>query len=82
MVQRNLCADSRARWIAEQTDDAGAPWGQIVKVRSSKGFKGAAAGADVAGPTPTAGPRDSGQSPSCQVSDPSGPRTILSPSHT
>ena len=39
VVQRHLGADSLARWIAEQTDDAGAPWGQIEKVRSAKGFR-------------------------------------------
>ncbi len=39
MVQRHLGADSLARWIAGQTDDAGAPWGQIEKVRSAKGFR-------------------------------------------
>jgi 16S rRNA G1207 methylase RsmC len=39
VVQKNLGADSLARWIAEQTDDAGAPWGDVEKVRSSKGFR-------------------------------------------
>nr|WP_291379382.1 methyltransferase [Demequina sp.] len=39
VVQKNLGADSLARWISEQTDDAGAPWGQIEKIRSSKGFR-------------------------------------------
>jgi 16S rRNA G1207 methylase RsmC len=39
VVQRHLGADSLARWISEQTDDAGAPWGQIEKVRSAKGFR-------------------------------------------
>lgn len=39
VVQKNLGADSLARWIADQTDDAGAPWGEVRKVRSSKGFR-------------------------------------------
>ena len=39
VVQRNLGADSLARWIAEQTDDAGEPWGSIEKARSAKGFR-------------------------------------------
>lgn len=39
VVQKNLGADSLAKWIAEQADDAGAPWGGIEKVRSSKGFR-------------------------------------------
>ena len=39
VVQRRLGADSRARWIAEQRDDGGVPWGQIEKVRSAKGFR-------------------------------------------
>lgn len=39
VVQKNLGADSLARWIGEQTDDAGAPWGYVEKVRSSKGFR-------------------------------------------
>jgi len=39
VVQKNLGADSLARWIAEQTDGAGAPWGAIEKVRSAKGFR-------------------------------------------
>ncbi len=39
MVQRHLGADSLARWISEQTDDAEVPWGQIEKVRSAKGFR-------------------------------------------
>lgn len=39
VVQKNLGADSLARWISEQTDDAGAPWGGVEKVRSSKGFR-------------------------------------------
>ncbi len=39
VVQRHLGADSLARWISEQTDDAGAPWGQIEKIRSAKGFR-------------------------------------------
>jgi len=39
VVQKNLGADSLAKWIVEQADDAGAPWGGIEKVRSSKGFR-------------------------------------------
>ncbi|WP_062137031.1 class I SAM-dependent methyltransferase [Demequina aestuarii] len=39
VVQRNLGADSLARWIAEQSDDAGVPWGRIEKVASAKGFR-------------------------------------------
>ena len=39
VVQRHLGADSLARWIAEQTDDAGALWGEVEKVRSAKGFR-------------------------------------------
>ncbi len=33
MVQKNLGADSLARWIAEQG------WGAVEKVGSSKGFR-------------------------------------------
>ena len=40
MVQKNLGADLLARCIAEQTDDAGAPWGEMERVRLSKGFRG------------------------------------------
>ncbi len=39
VVQRHLGADSLARWIAEQTDAAGTPWGAVEKVRSAKGFR-------------------------------------------
>lgn len=39
VVQRHLGADSLAAWIAQQVDDAGAPWGTIDKARSSKGFR-------------------------------------------
>jgi 16S rRNA G1207 methylase RsmC len=39
VVQKNLGSDSLAKWIAEQSDEAGAPWGGIEKVRSSKGFR-------------------------------------------
>lgn len=39
VVQKNLGADSLARWIAEQRDDAGVRWGVVDKVRSSKGFR-------------------------------------------
>ena len=39
VVQENLGADSLARWIAEQTDDACAPWGEIETIRSAKGFR-------------------------------------------
>ncbi|MFN3865312.1 MAG: methyltransferase, partial [Demequina sp.] len=39
VVQRNLGADSLARWIADQRDGAGAPWGEIEKVASAKGFR-------------------------------------------
>ncbi len=36
VVQRHLGADPLARWIAEQTDDAGAPWGEIETIRSAR----------------------------------------------
>jgi 16S rRNA G1207 methylase RsmC len=39
VVQKNLGSDSLAAWISAQTDDAGAPWGAVDKVRSSKGFR-------------------------------------------
>ena len=39
VVQKNLGADSLARWIGEQADDAGARWGTVEKVRSSKGYR-------------------------------------------
>ena len=39
VVQKNLGSDSLAKWIAEQADEAGAPWGGIEKVRSSKGYR-------------------------------------------
>src|SRR5690554_3700773 len=39
VVQKNLGADSLARWIAEQRDAAGNSWGEIEKVASAKGFR-------------------------------------------
>lgn len=39
VVQRNLGADSLARWLAEQRDDAGRPWGEVERVASAKGFR-------------------------------------------
>ena len=39
VVQKNLGSDSLAAWIAQQVDDGGAPWGDVEKVRSSKGFR-------------------------------------------
>jgi 16S rRNA G1207 methylase RsmC len=39
VVQRNLGADSLARWIGEQRDDAGGAWGEIEKIASAKGFR-------------------------------------------
>lgn len=39
VVQRNLGADSLARWIGEQRDDAGVPWGHVEKIASAKGFR-------------------------------------------
>jgi 16S rRNA G1207 methylase RsmC len=39
VVQRHLGADSLARWIAEQRDDAGLPWGEVERVASAKGFR-------------------------------------------
>ena len=39
VVQKNLGADSLSAWLAQQRDDAGVPWGDIDKVRSSKGFR-------------------------------------------
>ncbi len=39
VVQRNLGADSLARWIADQRDDQGEPWGEIEKIGSAKGFR-------------------------------------------
>lgn len=39
VVQKNLGADSLAAWIAQQKDDAGAQWGEVERVRSSKGFR-------------------------------------------
>lgn len=39
VVQKNLGADSLARWIAEQHDAEGKPWGDIEKVGSAKGFR-------------------------------------------
>jgi 16S rRNA (guanine1207-N2)-methyltransferase len=39
VVQRNLGADSLARWLAEQRDDAGLAWGEVDKVASAKGFR-------------------------------------------
>lgn len=39
VVQKNLGSDSLAAWIAAQVDDEGSPWGEVEKVRSSKGFR-------------------------------------------
>jgi len=39
VVQRNLGADSLARWLAEQRDDAGREWGEVARVASAKGFR-------------------------------------------
>ncbi|MFW7413958.1 class I SAM-dependent methyltransferase [Demequina sp. SO4-18] len=39
VVQKNLGADSLARWIADQRDGTGAPWGGIEKIGSAKGFR-------------------------------------------
>ena len=39
VVQRNLGADSLVPWVANQRDAAGAPWGTIEKLKSSKGFR-------------------------------------------
>lgn len=39
VVQKNLGADSLARWIADQRDNAGEPWGEVAKVGSAKGFR-------------------------------------------
>lgn len=39
VVQRNLGSDSLARWIAQQRDDQGEPWGMVEKVGSAKGFR-------------------------------------------
>jgi 16S rRNA (guanine1207-N2)-methyltransferase len=39
VVQKNLGADSLARWIADQRGADGAPWGEITKVGSAKGFR-------------------------------------------
>lgn len=39
VVQKNLGADSLARWIGEQRGEDGEPWGQIEKVGSAKGFR-------------------------------------------
>ncbi len=39
VVQKHLGSDSLAAWIAQQVDDAGAPWGTVEKVRSAKGFR-------------------------------------------
>jgi 16S rRNA G1207 methylase RsmC len=39
VVQRHLGADSLARWIAEQWDEAGRPWGHVERVASAKGFR-------------------------------------------
>lgn len=38
VVQKNLGADSLARWMSEQTVD-GAPWGTVERVASSRGFR-------------------------------------------
>lgn len=39
VVQKNLGADSLARWIAQQHDEDGRAWGTIAKVGSAKGFR-------------------------------------------
>ena len=39
VVQKNLGADSLARWIGQQHDADGDPWGEIEKVGSAKGFR-------------------------------------------
>lgn len=39
VVQRNLGADSLARWIIEQRDNDEQPWGTLEKVGSAKGFR-------------------------------------------
>ena len=39
VVQRNLGADSLARWLADATDASGAPLGAVEKVASAKGFR-------------------------------------------
>ncbi|HEX7589842.1 MAG TPA: methyltransferase [Demequinaceae bacterium] len=39
VVQRNLGADSLARWLADQRDDADLAWGAVEKVASAKGFR-------------------------------------------
>ena len=39
VVQRNLGADSLARWLAEQRDDEGREWGEVERVASAKGFR-------------------------------------------
>ena len=39
VVQKHLGADSLAAWLADQTDDAGRPWGEVERMRSSKGFR-------------------------------------------
>jgi 16S rRNA G1207 methylase RsmC len=39
VVQKHLGADSLAKWIATQRDDAGNPWGVVEKLGSAKGFR-------------------------------------------
>ncbi|MFW2513561.1 class I SAM-dependent methyltransferase [Demequina sp. SO4-13] len=39
VVQKNLGADSLARWIADQRDAAGVPWGEVERQGSAKGFR-------------------------------------------
>jgi 16S rRNA G1207 methylase RsmC len=39
VVQRNLGADSLARWLTDQHDDAGRAWGAVERVASAKGFR-------------------------------------------
>lgn len=38
VVQKNLGADSLARWLADQAAD-GAPWGEVERVASSRGYR-------------------------------------------
>lgn len=39
VVGKNLGADSLAAWLADQRDEAGAPWGAVERVASAKGFR-------------------------------------------
>ena len=39
VVQRNLGADSLARWIAAQTDENGNPWGSLTRESTAKGYR-------------------------------------------